>query len=87
VRKARNDVIDGIRTVSNALTVGAYKIHESCERLIAEKHSYVWDETAQQRGEDKPVKLADHSQDAERYALMRVFGNQGLPSLPKPRAA
>jgi PBSX family phage terminase large subunit len=87
VRKARNDVIDGIRTVSNALTSGAYKIHESCERLIAEKYGYVWDEAAQQRGEDKPVKLADHTQDAERYALMRAFGNRGLPSIPKPKAA
>jgi PBSX family phage terminase large subunit len=87
VRKARNDVIDGIRTVSNALTAGTYKIHESCEHLIAEKHSYVWDKTAQDRGEDKPVKLSDHSQDAERYALMRAFGNRGLPSIPKPKAA
>lgn len=87
VRKANNDVIDGIRTVSNALTAGTYKIHESCERLIAEKHSYVWDEVAQKRGEDKPVKVDDHTQDAERYALARAFGFRGLPSIPKPKAA
>jgi PBSX family phage terminase large subunit len=87
VRKARTDVLDGIRTVSNALTAGLYKIHESCEHLIAEKHSYVWSETAQQWGKDEPVKIDDHSQDAERYALMRAFGNRGLVAIPKPEAA
>jgi phage terminase large subunit len=37
--------------------------------LIRERFSYVWDEKAAQRGEDKPVKENDHACDAERYGI------------------
>ena len=36
---------------------------------IQENASYVWDEKAVERGEDKPVKQNDHAKDAERYGL------------------
>lgn len=29
----------------------------------------MWDEKASEKGEDKPVKIADHSVDALRYAV------------------
>lgn len=75
VRKANNDVLDGIRHVSTLLSNGKYFIHESCKNLIKEKASYVWDAKAQQRGEDKPLKQNDHASDAERYGIMsRVKG-------------
>jgi PBSX family phage terminase large subunit len=70
VRKANNDVLDGIRHVSTLLSNGKYFIHESCKNLIKEKASYVWDIKAQQRGEDKPLKQNDHASDAERYGIM-----------------
>lgn len=70
VRKANNDVLDGIRHVSTLLSNGKYFIHESCKNLIKEKASYVWDIKAQQRGEDKPLKQNDHASDAERYGIL-----------------
>jgi PBSX family phage terminase large subunit len=78
VRLADNEVLDGIRIVSTALTDGSYKIHEVCENLPKEKVSYVWDENAVEKGEDKPLKVFDHLQDTERYALVRAIGKKGL---------
>lgn len=76
IRKADHEVIDGIRTVSRALASGQLVIHESCEHLIEELANYSWDEKAQQRGEDKPVKANDHACDALRYVCMRIFGRR-----------
>ncbi|WP_331254515.1 hypothetical protein [Streptomyces halstedii] len=36
VTKAKNDVIDGIRSVASALDAGLLLIHESCEGLLAD---------------------------------------------------
>jgi PBSX family phage terminase large subunit len=67
--KANNDVEDGIRVVSSALTAKRLLVHEDCKNTIREFGSYVWDEKAQKRGEDKPVKEMDHSMDAVRYGV------------------
>jgi phage terminase large subunit len=80
VYDADNEVLDGIRRVAQGLTTGTLYIHESCEGLIAEMANYRWDEKAQERGEDKPVKDADHGPDALRYAVARILG-------PQPRRA
>ncbi|MCX4818373.1 PBSX family phage terminase large subunit [Streptomyces sp. NBC_01142] len=69
VTRAVNDVIDGIRSVSNALDAGLLRIHRSCEGLLGELPTYVWSEEAAARGEDKPVKKDDHSVDALRYVI------------------
>ena len=69
VSPAVNDVLDGIRSVSVALSSGLLRIHRSCEGVLGELPSYAWDERAAERGEDKPVKTNDHSADALRYAL------------------
>lgn len=66
---ADNAVIDGIQDVSTLLGAGRLKIHESCTGLIEEMGTYVWDEKAQARGEDKPLKQNDHGCDALRYAV------------------
>jgi PBSX family phage terminase large subunit len=66
---ADNTVMDGIRTVSSLLGAGRLRIHASCRGLISEFSAYAWDEKAAEAGEDKPVKLEDHSLDALRYAL------------------
>lgn len=87
VRSANNDVLDGIRVVSRALSNGQLFIHKSCEGLIAEMQSYSWDSKAQDRGEDAPMKVDDHFCDSLRYMTMRALGKRGLPSLPKPKAA
>ncbi|MEV0413943.1 PBSX family phage terminase large subunit [Streptomyces sp. NPDC050448] len=69
VTRAVNDVIDGIRSVSNALDADLLRIHRSCEGLLGELPNYVWSEEAAARGEDKPVKKDDHSVDALRYVI------------------
>lgn len=69
IAPAINDVLDGIRSVSVALGSGLLRIHRSCSGLLGELPGYAWDEKAAERGEDKPLKVADHSADALRYAL------------------
>lgn len=69
IAPAVNDVLDGIRSVSVALGSGLLRIHRSCTGLLGELPGYAWDEKAAERGEDKPLKVADHSADALRYAL------------------
>jgi PBSX family phage terminase large subunit len=69
VARADNSVLDGIRSVSNALDAGLLCIHRSCEGLLDEIPGYAWSEEAAARGEDRPVKANDHSVDALRYAV------------------
>ncbi|MCX4540488.1 PBSX family phage terminase large subunit [Streptomyces sp. NBC_01565] len=69
ISPAINDVLDGIRSVGVALGSGLLRIHRSCEGLLGELPGYAWDERAAERGEDKPLKIEDHSADALRYAL------------------
>jgi PBSX family phage terminase large subunit len=76
VNDAENEVIDGIRLVSTALTATKLKIHQSCQNTIRELAGYVWDRRAQERGEDQPVKKYDHTADALRYGCQRIFGPQ-----------
>ena len=60
VKKAKNDVLDGIRLVATLLLTGSVFIDKSCENLIKEFASYIWDAKAAAKGEDKPVKEHDH---------------------------
>lgn len=69
VNPAKNDVLDGIRTVANKLDKNHIKIHESCKETIKEFYAYAWDDKAALRGEDKPIKDNDHHMDALRYGI------------------
>lgn len=71
--EANNDVLDGIRFVSQLLSQGTLKIHRSCENLIREIETYVWDDAAALRGIEKPKKVNDHCTDALRYLCMYFF--------------
>jgi PBSX family phage terminase large subunit len=73
---ANNDVIDGIRTVSSLMASENFKICKQCKNTIREMQSYVWDENAAKKGEDKPVKENDHILDGIRYTLHTHFGNK-----------
>ena len=75
LRDADNDVINGIRLVANFLSTGRFFIDRSCKATIKEIFSYIWDEKAQQRGEDKPVKQNDHAMDRNRYFVYTRFGS------------
>lgn len=70
VHQADNTVGDGIRAVATLMAADRLKIHASCEGLISEKTSYVWDEKAAKRGVEQPLKVDDHGPDAERYGVM-----------------
>lgn len=67
VREANNDVLDGIRKTGVLLNRREILIHERCSGLIDEMGTYLWDDKAAKRGEEKPVMQNDHSADALRY--------------------
>jgi hypothetical protein len=59
----------GIRSVSSALGADLLYAHESCAGLLDEIPGYSWDPAATAKGEDRPIKTADHSVDAPRYVV------------------
>ena len=73
VKQADNDVLDGIRDTSSMIARRHIRINKDrCKGLIAEMQSYVWDDKASMRGEEKPVKALDHGPDALRYRVMAL---------------
>lgn len=66
---ADNAVVDGIRLTASLLASDQLAVHTSCAGWIDEVPGYVWDQKSAEAGEDKPVKLMDHSLDAGRYVL------------------
>ncbi len=64
---ADNAVLPGIRIMGGLLATQRLKIHSSCAGLISEMPGYSWDPKAAERGEDAPIKVADHGIDAVRY--------------------
>lgn len=77
VKKAKNDVENGIRVVGNALNLGKIYFSDKCINTIMEFSSYIWDIKAAERGEDKPVKQHDHAMDAVRYFCFTVLKGFG----------
>lgn len=76
VKKANNDVANGIRVVSTLLVGMKIYFDRSCENTIKEFGSYIWDKKASEKGEDKPIKEHDHAMDATRYFCMTILGNK-----------
>lgn len=66
---AKNDVLDGIRYVASMMSANRFFVHESCEVTQNQLSSYVWNQKAQDKGEDEPVKKDDHTCDAARYGI------------------
>lgn len=73
IKKARNDVLDGIRFTGTLLNVGKIAFLRKCKNTIKEFSSYIWDAKACERGEDKPIKQHDHAMDAVRYFCFTVI--------------
>lgn len=82
VRKAENNVLDGIRRVAVYLKQGNIKIHRSCVDCISEFGLYRWDEKAT---EDAVIKDNDHAMDEVRYFVNTVLrykvGKRDMPLL------
>lgn len=83
VKKAKNDVLDGIRYVASLLNQNQIAVEEGCINTRKEFASYVWDEKASERGEDKPVKQFDHCMDAVRYFCYTIIRKPGGVSILK----
>jgi PBSX family phage terminase large subunit len=66
---ADNNVAYGIRTTASLLSTGQLMVSNRCRGWLNEVTGYAWDPKATERGEDKPLKVADHSLDAARYAV------------------
>lgn len=67
IKKAKNDVLDGIRFFASLLMNCSVKFSSECKMTLREFSSYVWDAKASEHGEDKPVKVFDHAMDSIRY--------------------
>lgn len=70
VRKARNEVLPGIRLVAAMLKAGVIQICTECKDSIREFGLYSWEE----KGEvDRPIKENDHAMDDIRYFCNTVL--------------
>jgi len=80
VKKAKNDVMDGIRNVATLLQRKLIFYNDCCVETFREFASYVWDKKAADRGEDRPVKQNDHQLDADRYFVNTIIfgGTAGI---------
>ena len=70
VRKAKNDVMYGIRLTAMMLQAGVIKIGADCKDAIREFGLYHWDDNGEV---DKPVKENDHAMDDIRYFCATVM--------------
>lgn len=79
LHRGNRSVNAGILRVATLLSVGHYFITEDCEKLIEEKLQWSWKEASNEdlNFPEVPIDKDDHTQDAERYALM---------SMPPPKA-
>jgi len=68
VRKARNQVLPGIRLVTQYLQAGVLRIGESCKNAIREFSLYRWEPEG-----DCPRKEDDHAMDEIRYFCSTVL--------------
>lgn len=77
VRKADNDVLNGIRNVSSALTQGKIWFNDCCKNTIEEFGLYSWDDRATV---DTVIKANDHAMDAVRYFVRtkKIVRNRDL---------
>ena len=66
VKKANNDVLDGIQKTASAIQNGKIKVNDCCKNTIKEYGLYSWDTKAD---EDRPIKENDHAMDATRYMV------------------
>ncbi|WDF83622.1 PBSX family phage terminase large subunit [Lacticaseibacillus pabuli] len=72
-RHARNNVLDGIREMMTLMSNGVMYWSKKCVNTFKEFNSYMWDEKAADRGEDKPIKQNDHAMDRDRYMAEMVI--------------
>ena len=70
VRKAKNDVLPGIRQVTTLLHQGKLRLSPECKNALREFSLYCWDDRLDT---DTPKKENDHAMDEIRYFAMGVM--------------
>ena len=70
VRKAKNEVLPGIRLVASLLSAGVLQIGDSCKDTIREFGLYRWEQAGQQ---DRVCKENDHAMDDIRYFCATIL--------------
>lgn len=70
VRKAKNDVLDGIRTTASMLNDGKLLFAPECKDVIREFGQYSWDTS---KNEDTVIKEYDHAMDDIRYFCYTIL--------------
>lgn len=73
VKKANNDVADGIRVTADLLRQRRIVLCNTCRDCLREMALYCWDEKA---GKDAPKKEHDHAMDEMRYFAMDLSGGE-----------
>ncbi len=73
VKKAKNDVLGGIRLTADCLKKGRIVICEGCHDCLREMDMYVWEEGG---GRDRVKKENDHAMDDMRYFVSTVLGRE-----------
>ena len=68
---AQNNVVNGIRKVSQMLKDGSVKICKNCRAAKREFAIYRWDN---KKGDDSPLKENDHAMDEIRYFVTTIIG-------------
>ncbi|MBR5534816.1 MAG: PBSX family phage terminase large subunit [Ruminiclostridium sp.] len=74
VRKAKNDVLSGIRLTADALKNGKVVICSTCADAIREFGSYCWDLTDGDK--DRVKKQFDHAMDEIRYFVATIVAGE-----------
>lgn len=69
---------EDITTIQDLIKNRRFKIHTSCKHSISQAQTYSWDKKAQQRGEDKPLKIDDHCPDMWRGGILGPRDNGSL---------
>ena len=76
---ADNTVLDGIRVTATMIQRRRLRVQRGkCPNLLNEVESYIWDEKASMRGEERPVKEHDHAMDAMRYLCKTLVNRRRL---------
>ena len=74
VRKAKNDVLSGIRLTADLLKNGKIVICAGCDDCLREMDEYVWDLSS--GAGDRVKKEHDHAMDDMRYFVSTVLGGK-----------
>ena len=76
VRTYNPNTYEDILKIQNLFNNNQFFIHERCKNSIIQAQTYSWDLKAQQKGQDKPLKINDHCCDMWRGGLFGVRQNR-----------